>query len=575
MNRFLSLAVCSLAFVFFLLPEHVFAAEIIHTFASDIAVLPDSSLHITESVTYDFGKTERHGIFRFIPTTHPEPASAWYKERYTDIAVDSVMRDGAPEPYVVTNEQGRVNIKVGSADKTIVGSHVYIITYDVKGGLSYPYQLPPEVYWNVNGGGWDVPLEKVMATVHGTVGMFGKNRSCYKGNAGEGATCLMHAAPDGSGVFEAIGLAPGAQMTIAQNLIDGAVPKVVLERFRVEPSVIALVVALCIWLIGLLIYVYRYRTAYKTRATVIPQYEPYTGMLPMHTGVLTDASLDPKDITAGIVYCAAQGYIKIRKIERKVLFLFEVDDYEITLLKVPQDTTATSETGVLEILFDAPLSTPRVTTLGALKSDHSKQLQNHRFVQTLERGIIAELVSLGFYQTSSRRVHAVQLLVWAVTVLSLGAFFFHIFVPSVALISFLAVMGASSLIVLFMNRRLTAKGYEALAYLSGFKQFLSVTEKDRYAFHNAPEKSPEQFMEYLPYAIAFGVEEKWAAVFKDITIPAPSWYEGNNAGTFSATNLTTSLGGFSSALSASSGASAASGGGSAGGGGGGGGGGSW
>jgi|GEM_PF-5812914 len=257
MNRFQSAAFCLLTFVFFLLPAHAFAAEIIHNFASDITVMPDSSLHITESVTYDFGKTERHGIFRFIPTTHPEPATAWYKERYTDIVVDSVTRDGVSEPYVVAVEQGRVTTKVGSPDKTMDGSHVYTITYDVKGGLSYPYQQPPEVYWNVNGGGWDVPLEKVTATVHGAPGMFGKNRSCYKGNAGEGATCLVRAFPNGGGVFEAAGLAPGAQMTIAQDLADSAVPKVVLEYSKISARMTVLGIFALILFFGAVRYVYR------------------------------------------------------------------------------------------------------------------------------------------------------------------------------------------------------------------------------------------------------------------------------------------------------------------------------
>ena len=74
---------------------------------------------------------------------------------------------------------------------------------------------------------------------------------------------------------------------------------------------------------------------------------------------------------------------------------------------------------------------------------------------------------------------------------------------------------------------------------------------------------------------AFGVEEEWAKVFKDVTIPSPDWYEGGNAASFSAVSLTNSLGAFSSSFVASSGSSPSSGGGSAGGGAGGGGGGSW
>ena len=81
-------------------------------------------------------------------------------------------------------------------------------------------------------------------------------------------------------------------------------------------------------------------------------------------------------------------------------------------------------------------------------------------------------------------------------------------------------------------------------------------------------------MQYLPYAIAFGVEEKWAAVFADMQISNPSWYEGNGAhGAFAAGAFTHDLTSFTSAVTTST--QASSGGGSSGGGGGGGGGGSW
>ncbi len=145
-----------------------------------------------------------------------------------------------------------------------------------------------------------------------------------------------------------------------------------------------------------------------------------------------------------------------------------------------------------------------------------------------------------------------------------------IFILGIVLVSTL-IAGA---VVFFVSRR-TASGFEAKNHLDGFKLFLSVTDKERFDFHNAPEKSPELFMQYLPYAIALGVEEKWAKVFKGITIPQPDWYSGGSVNAFSATALTSELTSFSTSFSASSGVSGSSGGGSSGGGGGGGGGGSW
>ena len=78
-----------------------------------------------------------------------------------------------------------------------------------------------------------------------------------------------------------------------------------------------------------------------------------------------------------------------------------------------------------------------------------------------------------------------------------------------------------------------------------------VTETERYKFFDAPDKNPEIFMEFLPYAIAFGVEKEWSKVFAGITIPTPNWYDGGAIQAFSVATLTTDIVAFSRALSAS------------------------
>jgi hypothetical protein len=59
--------------------------------------------------------------------------------------------------------------------------------------------------------------------------------------------------------------------------------------------------------------------------------------------------------------------------------------------------------------------------------------------------------------------------------------------------------------------QVTSTGAELVEHIAGFKLFLSVTEAARLKFFNAPDKTPEQFEKYLPYAIALEVEKEWAA----------------------------------------------------------------
>jgi uncharacterized membrane protein len=135
---------------------------------------------------------------------------------------------------------------------------------------------------------------------------------------------------------------------------------------------------------------------------------------------------------------------------------------------------------------------------------------------------------------------------------------------------------------MFMPAR-TQKGVEAKEYIEGLKLYMTVAEKDRINFHNAPEKNPQRFEKLLPFAMALGVENEWAKQFEGIYNQQPSWYNDPTQQTFTALLLINSLSTFqtqsqgalvSSPSSAGSGGSGFSGGGS-GGGFGGGGGGSW
>jgi hypothetical protein len=63
-----------------------------------------------------------------------------------------------------------------------------------------------------------------------------------------------------------------------------------------------------------------------------------------------------------------------------------------------------------------------------------------------------------------------------------------------------------------------------MQHTQGFMKFLSVTEPDRYEFHENPRNSPEYFMEYLPFAIALGIEEDWSKIFTGDNAIHPGQY---------------------------------------------------
>ena len=446
------------------------------------------------------------------------------------------------------------------------GVREYAIAYTVRGGLWYPKDKPPELYFNVTGNGWEVPILSAEATVYGK-GLFRSERSCYSGPQGSEGSCVISASADDTVQFRTVApLDPGEGMTVAQALVHDAVAHDVREQFR---TWVLLIPLLLLGFVGALWRAYRYKTEYRTDAPIIAQYEPYPDVKPMYAGVLLDRSLDGHDVTAGIVYLAREGYIKIRHTEKKVLFVFEVDDYELTLMRPIKELGGAFESELLVMLFDDVEALPgKMVSLSDLKKNYSDQKQNYALLQKLRETLRNDLKTQGFVMSFDFSQILRKRFLISFGVVAIALWFF----ASASLV-LLAVASIIIFIVVADGRR-TRKGYEALDHLKGFKQFLSVTDAERFTFHNAPSKNPEQFMEYLPYAIAFGVEKEWAEAFKDITIPNPGWYEGGSAHSFAAADLSTSLGAFGTAL-ASSGASGASGGGSSGGGSGGGGGGSW
>lgn len=546
---------------------HAKTGERISSFQADIEVQQNGDFWVTERITYEFPEP-KHGIVRCIPTLHAEQPSSLIRERYITVSFETVMMDDTRVAYEQEWKGKSACVRIGDPIATTEGTHTYTIHYIVGGALSYLEFGGAELYWNVTGHEWEVPIDSVLVNVRGSIdGLLLRERACYRGTTGEGASCEIRTDEVGIPLFTAHNLLPGEEVTIAQALNRSQIPVDVRERYSMTWKIIAFTVVL---LIGFGIGLYRYKTKEDTDAPIVAQYEPYPGIKPMYAGYLFDKRLDPRDIIAGIVYLAEQGFIRIKKTETKVLSSFEVDDFTLTLLRPTDDARDIFETQLLQVVFGTGALVDTTVTLHDLRNNLSIQTRNRALIRQLTEALRKDMKAEGFYTGFSfasigGRTWAISALVMCAIAISISR---EVFVATAV---FMLVI-----FVALIDGRRTKKGYEALDHLKGFKDFLQVTDSQRFIFHNAPERNAEHFMEYLPYAIAFGVEKEWAKTFEGITIPNPRWYEGGaSENTFNALSLTQSLGGFSDTFASASGTSASSGGGYAGGGSGGGGGGSW
>jgi uncharacterized membrane protein len=564
-----------LVFVFSIifLPAISFAEEKINNFDAQIKINSDASILITETIKYDFGNTERHGIFRDIPVNYKTSAG----NRSIDLELQSVIRDGQAENYEVSKSGSNISVKIGKADYLIKGEHTYVIFYKIKGAINYFKDLD-EFYWNVTGNNWPAIIKNTSASVKLPETDISKiDISCYEGALGSNEKCITKVE---NNLFIAKAsrlLQSGEGLTLAIDFPKG----VVYEPTKLE-NLINLIKDNSILFLPFLVFIImfliwkKYGKDPKGLSTIIALYEPPSNMKPTLVGSLVDEKPDYRDITAGLIYLAEQGFIKIKRLEKE-WFLGNVD-YEIELVKNDITGLEKTEQSILKLFFEDSLVIGAIKKTSSFKTDINFSAKVKKIISNLYQ----EMTDKGFFVKNPMKTK-ISYIILSVVFVFLGLVFFSGLSGSVGAISSII----SGIIILIFGMKMSKKtklGAETKDEILGFKEFLSVTEKDRLNFHNAPEKNPEQFMEFLPYAIAFGVEKKWAKQFENIYIPQPNWYHSNVMGSFLAINFVSHMSSFSQSVNsglafsskgAAGGGFGGGGGGFSGGGFGGGGGGSW
>jgi uncharacterized membrane protein YgcG len=546
---------------------------VIERFGADITIEKDGSLHIVEAIDANFGSLQKHGIFRTIPVRYQWDDTHL---RVYQLQVRSVT-DGSEKGlrYETSDQGGSKVIKIGDPNRTVSGRQTYRITYDVSGAMN-AFPDHDELFWNVNGGLWDVRAQAVTATVHAPAAP--QQATCYQGASGSDEACRFTITSSGAEFAATRPLAPRGQLTIVAALAKGVIaePKPIITRdgdnllayFEPQPLWLALAaLALAVGLAFLYRRWYNLGRDARDRETIVPEYEPPDKVRPAQLGVVLDETADTKDVTATIVDLAVRGYLTIT--EEPQPWIFAKKDWALHATGKATSELLPYERIVYDGLFkdgaDVKVSELRTHFISSLRS-----AQGALYRDSADRKWFAtrpDRVRQGYAGVSVLIIIVGFGLTWLLG-RTLGAG-----LVGVAVI----VVGLVALAVARIMPAKTAAGAELLRRSLGFRQYMEVAEKERQRF----AERENIFSEYLPYAIVFGCVDKWARAFKDIDMSAQtsSWYVGS--GPFNAGLLSSSLQGFSSnlgsAISSTPGSSGGSGfsGGGAGGGGGGGGGGSW
>lgn len=109
-----------------------------------------------------------------------------------------------------------------------------------------------------------------------------------------------------------------------------------------------------------------------------------------------------------------------------------------------------------------------------------------------------------------------------------GTFEFDLGVPLWP-IAFTIACTASMIALSWLTKKRSVYGTEMVGRVRGFKEFLTVAEKDRLEL--LLDEDPTYFYNILPYALALGVSKQWIDKFADLTMPPPTWYVSSSPDT--------------------------------------------
>ncbi len=617
--------------------------ERIVEFRSDVVVGTDGALTVTETIrVVAMGEEIKRGIIRDFPTRYTGRQGQSVNVGFKLL---EVRRDGAAERYKTEPYSNGVRIYIGDKDVFIRhGEHVYTLVYRATRQLGF-FDDYDELYWNVTGSDWTFEIESARVSVTLPGGAEVVSWAAYTGRPGErGQDFTTAYEPSGAAIAveTSRALAPGEGFTIAVAFPKGfvAAPTASDEVAFVLSDNAAFAVGLAgfVALLAYFLAVWAKVGRDPEGGTIVPEYDPPDGFSPAAARYVAEMGYDSKSFTAAVVNLAVKGYLGIE----------EQEEGEFTLRKTgnspnlsPGEAALARKLfpgGVTETVLEQSNHKRLTKAQKALRKSLKDDFEKIYFIRNLGYFVpglvvtlvVAALMALLGPDPAAAGFMTVWLSIWSLGCYGLalkivttwrtagltgsllqagGAVYITLFaLPFFGGLLFGLWFLAQSLslpatfvlcAILLMDigfydllKAPTRLGRQVMDRIAGFKLYLSVAEQDRMNFHNPPERTPELFEKFLPYALALGIEQAWSEQFAGVLAAAaqapggagsgyrPRWYSGRGFHQHGVSGFASSLGSsFSGAIAASSTApgssSGSGGGGSSGGGGGGGGGSGW
>lgn len=568
-----------LLFLFlFCFPFVLSAQERILFFDARAYVNLDGSVSITENITVNVEHKEiRRGIYRDIPLNAGE------------IVVENLKMDGYSHPYFEENINGGLRINFGDDRMISRGTHTYSLSYTVFEAIQ-PFSKYDEVYWNVTGNDWNWPIEYARAEVvlPKGIGVFEDKISVYTGARGAKGTDAIH---KGLMFWITKPLPARHGLTVAVPFEKGYIEFSTSQKLRAFWGNNYLLISWCVF--GLMcIYAFWAwnRVGRDPASRVVRRFDPPKGVSPALARYLFNMGYDVKTFATALTSLTMKGALSIKQ--------DSWDYFTITKKEYPAETLCAEESLVYHALIEERTVTGQEDRFLKSISDALKEnldVQNKgKFFSTNVNWVLPlyammALLCFGFYKIDPINVFPIFMVVFCLSFFSERGQSFRSWITAIILLFCLLLLlpmfkslsyfyGAFIVLVFVFSKLIRAYspyGREVMNDIEGFKEYLSIGEAGRVEA-STPTDPEKIFCDYLPYALALGVENKWIDSFENVLSKSQIQKALSEHGLYSTISIgsalscmTSSVGRSSSSHSSGSGGGGRSGGGFGGGGGGG------
>jgi hypothetical protein len=495
-------------------------------FYSDIVVLANGNVDVTENITMQFIGGPWHGIYRSIPVEYAGPRGLNYS---LFLDVKSVTDgNGHKLRYETSRERQyrKLKIFVPDADNS---TQTIVIEYVATDALRF-FDDHDELYWNVTGDESNIPIASAGAHI-----VLPDGTTSIRANAFTGA--YRSGARDAAA--EVVGTGVDVVTTAPLAMHEGLTVAVAFDKgFVREPTAFSRLslylrsnwpLFLPLVAFFLMFWMWWTRGRDPRGRAIAAQYEPPDKLTPGEVGTLIDNSVDIRDITASIVDLAVRGYLVIEEQKKDQLLGLTHSKEYVFHLKKPRSEWNTLKPHEQELL-DGFFSGGNAGDSVSLSDLHNRFYQN---LPGIRNQIFASLVGSGYYARRPDSVRSSYILFGVIAGLILIWGGSRIAAQmGMAPLAFVVAGILTGAIMCgfgwFMPAR-TQSGARALEGVLGFEDFLNHVESDRF---NRMIKTPEMFEKFLPFAMALGVEKNWSKAFQGIYTQPPQWYQGSYGPTF-------------------------------------------